>query len=184
MRKGLGRRGWHGWHGKTQHSQQFRNRRFGWCDRVCARGAEYKIARACRSSRRGDENKKKLTVTIPLKIAGGLLEGGLRVCVQGEMGLNVSLRAMERTRLRRPYSKKSRGRILLSESFSQSPAKLEIAQRISPPSGGLVLILIRTAQGSRMPPERSTGGAKPSSFVAHRTTRAAIPAHTYVMKGI
>ena len=49
-------------------------------------------------------------------------------------------------------------------------AKLEIAQRISPPSGGLVLILIRTAQGSRMPPERSTGGAMPSSFVAHRTT--------------
>ena len=31
--------------------------------------------------------KKKLTVTIRLKIAGGLLEGGLRVCVQGEMDL-------------------------------------------------------------------------------------------------
>ena len=61
--------------------------------------------------------KKKLTYPFPLKIAGGLLEGGLRVCVQGEMDLQLSLRAMERTRLRRPYSKKSRGRILLSESF-------------------------------------------------------------------
>ena len=29
-----------GWHGKTQHAQQFRNRRFAWRDRVCARGAE------------------------------------------------------------------------------------------------------------------------------------------------
>ena len=107
-RKGLGwggRHGWHGWHGKTQHSQQFRNRRFGWCDRVCARGAEYKIARAGRSSHRGDENKKKLTVTISLKIAGGLLEGGLLVCVQGEMDSSVSLRAMGRTRLRGPTRK-------------------------------------------------------------------------------
>ena len=59
-RKGLGWGGRRGWHGKTQHSQQFRNRRFGWCDRVCARGAEYKIARAGRSSHRGDENKKNL----------------------------------------------------------------------------------------------------------------------------
>ena len=63
--------------------------------------------------------KKKREVLISLKIAGGLLEGGLRVCVQGEMDSIVSLRAMERTRLRRPYSKKSRGRILLSESFSK-----------------------------------------------------------------
>ena len=53
---------------------------------MCARGAEYKIARAGRSSHRGDENKKKLEETISLKIAGGLLEGGLRVCVQGGNG--------------------------------------------------------------------------------------------------
>ena len=35
-----GRHGRRGWHGKTQHAQHFRNRRFAWRDRVCARGAE------------------------------------------------------------------------------------------------------------------------------------------------
>ena len=76
----------------------------------------------------------------------------------------------------------NRNRLSVGDRCSQiTSTKLEIAQRISPPSGGLVLILIRTAQGSRMPPERSTGGAMPSSFVAHRTTCSlSLPTRTYL----
>ena len=45
-----------------------------------------RIAGARCSENGGSGDKKKLLDSFSLEIAGGLLEGGLRVCAQGEVG--------------------------------------------------------------------------------------------------
>ena len=98
-----------------------------------------RIAGARCSENGGSDDEKITTEAFSLEIAGGLLEGGLRVCALREEKQIPNLRATERTRLLRPNSRiswKKRARNMMHENHSRFERRKMVAKKDEGAFGG------------------------------------------------